>query len=77
MLGCTECRLTGQHGTRNPARNLTEHVRWARALKRAHPYCRVCGSADRLEAHHTHGVDDPRGVVLCHAHHQDQHAHRI
>jgi hypothetical protein len=66
MPGCTECRPTGQHGTRNPARNLTDHVRWARALKRRTPYCQHCGRTDKLDAHHQ---PDGTGVVLCNACH--------
>lgn len=60
-LGCDDCRPKGQHGTRNPDRNLAEHVRWARALKREHPFCERCGSTEKLDAHH--GLAG--GIVLC------------
>lgn len=54
-------------GTRNPRRDLTQHIRWARAIKRRDGnQCQRCGSTDRLEAHHLNGVGSPAGVTLCH-----------
>jgi hypothetical protein len=54
-------------------RDHAAHKRWARALKRATPYCQRCGSTEKLDAHHgPNGV----GVVLCNACHclEDRHA---
>lgn len=43
-------------------RDGAEHDRFARAAKRAQPWCSRCGSSEKLDAHH-----GPNGesVVLC------------
>jgi hypothetical protein len=71
-MACADCKPVGKYGTRNPARDLVAHNRWARQLKRRYPYCQRCGSTEKLDAHHgPHG-----GVVLCNSCHvaEDKHA---
>lgn len=70
------CPLHRKQGTWNPKRNLVAHNRWARQMKRAMPYCQRCGTDANLQAHHTHGIHDERGMVLCRTCHRmlDPHA---
>jgi hypothetical protein len=75
---CTECKPVGKYGTRNPARDLVAHNRWARAVKKRDGYrCQGPGPhGGPLHAHHTHGIHDERGVTLCAKCHRmiDRHA---
>lgn len=53
-------------------RDIAEHNRWARAAKKAHPYCELCGSTTKLDAHH-----GPEGKpqVLCNTCHVSTDTH--
>jgi len=55
-------------------RNGAEHMRDARAAKRAQPWCSHCGRTDQLDYHHTGGS----GIVLCNDCHAaiDNHARK-
>jgi len=50
-------------------------MRWRRAAIKAHPYCSVCGSTDKLDVHH---LADGTPQVLCNWHHcqLDPHARK-
>lgn len=52
-------------------RNMAEHQRFARAAKKAQPWCSVCGSTDKLDAHH--GPNGPE--VLCNRCHTETDPH--
>jgi hypothetical protein len=82
--GCAElvdrthpCKVHGRplNARWSKDRDGAEHNRWARAAKKAQPWCSVCGSTKKLDVHH-----GPNGepVVLCPEHHAqiDPHARR-
>ena len=46
--------------------NRAAHMRWRRKAIKAHPSCELCGSTDKLDAHHK---PDGTPQVLCNWHH--------
>lgn len=77
--GCQACYYQpGPYGTRNPDRDLAEHQRFARAVKKRDGYrCTRCGSTHHIVAHHRTplsqgGTNDPaNGETLCQLHHKE------
>jgi hypothetical protein len=73
----TEGRYCGQHqpparSRWSPDRDGASHARFARAVRKAaQGRCEVCGSTDRVQAHHkisvaAGGTDHPdNGILLC------------
>ena len=76
--GCAHLEPCPQHARPRNARwskdrDGAEHMRFARAAKKAQPWCTHCGATQKLDAHHgPHG--EP--IVLCSACHAaaDPHA---
>jgi predicted restriction endonuclease len=83
----TDGRYCGQHqppqrSQWSPDRDHASHARFARAIrKRAQGRCEICGSTDRVQAHHrtplaAGGTDHPdNGILLCNAHHRELDPH--
>ena len=76
--GCPEYEPCPHHSRPRNARwskhrDGAQHMRFARAAKKAQPWCTRCGATEKLDAHH-----GPSGepIVLCNTCHtlEDEHA---
>lgn len=75
-INCEAHKPRDPNLTRNPARDLNTHKRWARKIKhRDHHTCQRCGARPPLvvlHAHHTRsGYTLDAGITLCRACHMD------
>lgn len=82
---CLGCQTMIRSGSRCKAcaRAYRVPTDWANAVKARDGYrCVICGSADRVQAHHTVPRSDggghtmTNGRTLCHRHHQEAHHSR-